>query len=94
MARVSRLSLPIEGSEHQRLVAQVANLCASQFFQAGTAIGAPAKAADVARSGDTMQSGMLLAALELRDLLAQSPDGRQALRDLGFEPILQHIEGK
>lgn len=40
------------------------------------------------------QRVLLAAACDVVDLLAQSPDGRQALRDLGFEPVLQNIEGE
>lgn len=42
----------------------------------------------------TPERVLLAAACDLVDLLAESPDGRQALRDLGFEPILQDFEGK
>lgn len=32
--------------------------------------------------------------LNSRELLAQCPDGRKALRDLGLEPLLQDVEGE
>ncbi len=43
---------------------------------------------------DPTGSSLLAAAVELRELLAQSPQGRQALRDFGFQPFLEHIEGE
>lgn len=43
------------------------------------------------KSGDHL---LLSAACDVVDLLAQSPEGRQALRDLGLEPVLQHVEGE
>ncbi len=44
--------------------------------------------------GKSADYALLAAACDVVDLLCQSPDGRQALRDLGFEPVLQHVEGK
>ena len=38
--------------------------------------------------------GLLAAAIELRNHLAKSSDGRKALRDLGFEPVPQNVEGE
>lgn len=43
---------------------------------------------------DGGKAGLFAAAVDLRDLLAKSPQGRQALRDFGFQPVLEHIEGK
>ena len=41
------------------------------------------------------RTGMLvLAGLDLIDLLGSTPNGREALRDLGFEPVAQHLEGE
>lgn len=44
--------------------------------------------------GKNAECALLAAACDVVDLLAQSPDGRQALRDLGLEPVLQHVEGE
>lgn len=49
---------------------------------------------DVIPLGDSMQAGALLAAQELRELLCQCPQGRQALRDLGFQPLLEDVESE
>lgn len=51
-------------------------------------------AMEVALHGDSAKGGLLAAGIDLRQLLAQSPQGRQALRDFGFEPFLEHVEGE
>ena len=69
--------------------------CAGRWFSmAGSHIALPAHASDVAQQCDTAKAGLLAAAIDLRDLLAQSPQGRQALRDFGFEPFLHDVEGE
>ena len=61
--------------------------CAARWFSAaGSHIAFPACPTDVAREQGSARAGFLAAAMELRDLLAQSSDGRQALGDLGFKP--------
>lgn len=61
--------------------------CAERWFQmAGAYMGCSVHASHVASQADTAKAGLLAAALDLRELLTQSPDGRQALRDFGFEP--------
>jgi hypothetical protein len=37
--------------------------------------------------------GVLAAIADLVTLIGQSPEGRQAILDLGFQPILEHVEG-
>lgn len=62
--------------------------CAARWFQmAGFHIAAPLQPSHVACAADTAKAGLLAAAMDLRELLAQVPDGRQALRDFGFEPV-------
>lgn len=78
----------------QILVRATAALAALWFEQAGQHISVPVLATEVASREGTAAAGILAAAIDLRDLLAQSPDGRQALSDLGFQPILQHVEGE
>ena len=52
------------------------------------------QATDLVRDdGKSANHALLAAACDVVDLLAQSPDGRQALRDLGLEPVFEHIEG-
>lgn len=79
---------------HGLQTAAVAACAARWFSAAGSHIAFPACPTDVAREEGSARAGFLAAAMELRDLLAQSPDGRQALRDLGFEPLLQDVEGE
>lgn len=88
-----RLDLASVADEHARFVALAANLCADLFDAGGFHISVPYRPAEVVVRGDTMKAGSLIAAAELRELLGKSPQGRQALRDLGFEPVLQHVEG-
>lgn len=68
--------------------AAVAACAARWFIAAGSHIAFHACPTDVAREEGSARAGFLAAAMELRDLLAQSSDGRQALRDLGFKPTL------
>lgn len=70
----------------------VAAHAAGLFSRADSHIGFPLDAVDVARHGFGVKAGLLAAALDLRTLLAQSPQGRQALRNFGFEPVSQDVE--
>lgn len=92
MGQKSRL--PVAGSEFEQHVAQLANVTAAMFEAAGRSICFPLTALDIARLGATQQAGILACADALRDLLAESAQGRQALRDLGFQPGLEHVEGE
>ncbi len=76
------------------LVVAVAVLAADLFAAVDSHISFPLSARDVARLGCTPRAGLLAAAIDLRALLAQSPQGRQALRDFGFEPVLEYVEGE
>lgn len=67
--------------------------CAARWLSmSGSHIAFPLHASHVAREEGTAKAGLMAAAIDLRDLLTQSPDGRQALRDFGFEPLLQDVE--
>lgn len=69
--------------------------CAARWFSmADSHIAFPHHASHVAHEAGTAKAGLLAAAMDLRDLLTQCPDGRQALRDFGFEPVLQNVEGE
>lgn len=73
-----------EGDKQAFAVAVAA--CADRWFQmAGAYMGCSVHASHVASQADTAKAGLLAAALDLRELLAQSPNGRQVLRDFGFE---------
>lgn len=81
-------------SEHQRTVFQVANLCAGLFRQADWHVSVHVSPVRVVQGGDSAKTGLLAAADELRDLLLKLPQGREALRDLGFEPVFEQVEGE
>ena len=49
-------------------------------------------ASSIAIEGATAKAGLLAAAVDLRALLTQCPQGRKALQDFGFEPFLQNVE--
>lgn len=69
--------------------------CASRWFNiADSHIAFRCGAADVVREGDTGKAGLFAAAMDLRALLTQSPQGRKALGDFGFQPVLEYIEGE
>lgn len=40
------------------------------------------------------QRVMLAVACDLYDILCATPEGRDALRDLGFDPLLQNAKGE
>ena len=88
------LKIEASHSPHERFVLTVANLCARLFRLGDYSVSFPEAPIKVIASGDCMKSGALLAGMELRNLLAQTSDGRKALRDLGFEPVLEHVEGE
>ena len=62
------------------------------FGAAGSHLSFPVPAAEVARRGDSSAAGLLAAAVDLRALLGATPQGREALRDLGFERLLEDFE--
>lgn len=69
----------------------LAAMAARWFDAAGFNIAFSCLPSDIAREGASASAGFLAAAVELRDLLAQSQQGRHALRDLGFEPAPQPL---
>ena len=69
-------------------VARLANLCARLFCEAGSHISFPEDALT------SLHRPLLAAALLLRELIAKTPQGRKALADLGFQPVLQNIDGE
>lgn len=72
----------------QSALATAAAACAARWFSmAESHIAFRHHASHVARETGSPKAGLLAAAMDLRELLAQTPDGRQALRDLGFEPV-------
>lgn len=88
------LDLSAAQSEQQRMVFRVANLCSGLFRAAGGHISVSYSPALLASRGDCSQAGLLAAAVELRSVLGESPDGRKALNDLGFHPLPECFEGE
>lgn len=46
-----------------------------------------------AKHGD-FSRGVLATVAEVYRVVSETPDGRQAIQDLGFEPFLQGVEGE
>ena len=86
--------LPVEGDEHQQLVAMFANYCATVFDAAGWPVGSHPSPLDLAVQGNCTNAGLLAAAIYARDVLASTPQGREALSRLGFEVVAQQVEGE
>ncbi len=80
--------------DSEAVMVAVADCAARWFSMAGSNIAVKHHASHVAREAGTANAGLLAAAMDLRELLAQCPNGRQALRDFGFEPVLQDVEGE
>lgn len=72
-------------TDEERFVREVANLCAAAFQSAGRSIRFPCSLIDPDLLAGDAQSVVLHFALELRNTLMRSANGRQALSDLGFE---------
>lgn len=70
----------------------MARTAANLFCAAGSHLRFPGSAVQVAELGDTAKAGMLAAAIELRDQLSRSTEGREALRHLGFQKLLDQVE--
>lgn len=77
----------------QKTVFLMANLCAWLFRQGGGHIRCSSSSAALVKCGDSAKTGLLAAAYDLRELILKVPYGREALRDLGFEPLLERFEG-
>lgn len=53
------------------------------------------RSADLVTGEDSpAKRALMAAARDLVELLAQTPEGRQALRDFGLEPVLEQVEGE
>lgn len=85
-----------EKSDASALAADMAQLAAELFVRADSSIVFPVRRPElaVAAAGDTARAGLLAAAVALRGALCQSLQGRQALRDFGFEPVSEQVEGE
>lgn len=82
-------------ADQPTLARRLAGLCEDLFLQAGFHVSMPVDPIDYARLlGCDAQLCKLAVAERLRMELLKSADGREALRNLGFEPVLEHIEGE
>lgn len=77
----------VRAGDQGALATAVAACAARWFGMADSHIAFRHHASQVAREAGSPKAGLLAAAMDLRELLAQSPDGRQALRDLGCESV-------
>lgn len=84
----------VRAGDPAALALAVVDFASGLFVMAGSDISFPCFASHVACKGGTAQAGQLAAAMDLCELLSQSPDGRKALADFGFQPVFQHIEGE
>lgn len=84
----------VRAGDPAALTVAVAACAARWFALAGSNVSFPHQPSDVAREEGTAKAGLLAAAMDLRALLTESPNGRQALADFGFQPLLEHVEGE
>lgn len=83
----------VRAGDSEAVMVAVAACAARWFIASGFHIAANVTPAH-AIALESSKGGLLIAALELRELLGKTPDGRKALRDFGFEPVLQDVEGE
>lgn len=84
----------VRAGDQQALLEALLAFVSDWFLLSERSARYPTNATEVVRLGASVESGLLAAGCDLRDLLAKSPQGRQALCDFGFQPFLEHIEGK
>lgn len=80
----------LSAGETQALIMAVASFAGQLLRQAG--LHPNAVYATMLVTLPPVQAGKAAAAIDLVRLLAHSPHGREALRDLGLEPVLHHVE--
>lgn len=80
-------------TERLTVISEIARGVSGLFVQAGCALNAKYPELELARL-PAVQQGMLIAAIAMRRLLCSTAEGRQALRDLGFEPVFDDIQGE
>lgn len=76
----------VRAGDSQALVVALIALADRWLHLAGSSIAFPVSASEIAAEGGTAKAGLLAAAVELRELVAERPDGLKALGDFGFEP--------
>lgn len=75
------------------LVREMAAMVANLMRQSGSALMAPVPELQM-MVANPVQQGALMAAVAMRRVLCSTPEGRQALSDLGFEPIFDDVQGE
>lgn len=88
------MAIVCTSSDRSGLHADLARMSARWFQSAGFHVSDLLQPSQPERLAGTPASGLLAAAIELRSLLASSPEGREALADFGFEPVFQKVEGE
>ena len=82
----------LAGGDVDALIKAVASFARTLLEQAGLHPQA-VFAVDLVMLPD-VQAGKAAAAVDLLRLLSHAPQGREALRDLGLEPVLHQVEGE
>lgn len=82
----------IEAGDVDALVSGIAALAGLWFRSAGMDIQSIGLAASAYQ--DPQKQGVILAAIALRDVLLLSPQGRQAIANLGPKPVFQNSKSK
>jgi hypothetical protein len=82
----------IEAGDVDALVSGIAALAGLWFRSAGMDIQSIGLAANAYQ--DPQKQGVILAAIALRDVLLLSPQGRQAIANLGPKPVFQNSKSK
>lgn len=75
------------------LASEMAAMVAELMRKSGSAMSALCPELQML-TATPVQQGALTAALAMRRVLCLTAEGRQALRDLGFEPILDDVQGE
>lgn len=80
-------------AENSKVVSDIARGVSFLFLEAGSAVNSKYPELEMARL-PAVQQGLLMAAIAMRRLLCSTAEGRQALRDLGFEPVFDDVQGE
>lgn len=84
----------VRAGDKDALIRGAAFLVADLLRTAGSSIADPCPELHVVAKGDLRQVGLIAAAVALRNLLAQSPAGRETLHGLCHKSCLDHIGGE
>lgn len=83
----------VRSGDERALIEALLAMASSWFEAGGWPISAPRpQTFEFLLRGDTAKAGLMAAAQDLCVLLAASPQGREALKDLGLERVAQDLE--